>query len=75
MAKFEAPVLLIYGEQTRGGILGPDMAAAAQQQNRQVTASNIPGAGHNIRREQFETFTWVVREFLALAGRRQPLAV
>jgi pimeloyl-ACP methyl ester carboxylesterase len=75
VAQFQVPTLIIYGDPALGSILGPDMAAVAQQQNRLVTALNVPGAGHNIRREQFEVFAWAVREFLAMAGRRQPVAV
>jgi pimeloyl-ACP methyl ester carboxylesterase len=65
VAKFQSPVLLIYGDKELGGIVGPDVAAEAKRINDLVTPVQIPGAGHSIRREQFDDFVSAVREFLA----------
>jgi hypothetical protein len=40
------------------------MAAAMQQQMPQLQIAHIPGAGHSIRREQFDRYIAVVRSFL-----------
>lgn len=65
VAKYEAPVLLVYGNTELGGIVGPDVAAAAHQFNPLVTPVQIPNAGHSVRRESFEAYVAAVREFLA----------
>jgi N-formylmaleamate deformylase len=71
VANFQVPVLLLYGEPERGGIVGPDIAAEARQINRLVEPMQIPGTGHSIRREQLDDYVAVVREFLARLRRRQ----
>jgi N-formylmaleamate deformylase len=60
------PILLITADPERGGIVTPESAqeAATLQPNLQVV--RLSGAGHNIRREQFEGFVQAVRPFLAL---------
>ncbi len=35
------------------------------QANPKITVRHIPGAGHNIRREQLDAYLSAVREFLA----------
>ena len=39
-------------------------AAALAAQNPNITVVHIPGAGHNIRREQFDAFMDAVSAFL-----------
>ena len=46
-------------------MVSPERAAAMQRQLSQMEIAHIPGAGHNIRREQFDRFIEVVRSFLA----------
>jgi pimeloyl-ACP methyl ester carboxylesterase len=43
----------------------PERAVAMQRQMPQMEIAHIPGAGHNIRREQFDRFLEIVRHFLA----------
>jgi pimeloyl-ACP methyl ester carboxylesterase len=71
-AKFEAPVLLVYGDPALGGIIGPDLAAEARRVNPLIQPTQIPGAGHNVRREGFGDFMSAVREFLAAVRRAAP---
>ena len=56
---------LITADLDRGAIMRPEHAAAMQRQLPQLQVAHIPGAGHNIRREQFDRFLEVVRAFLA----------
>lgn len=70
VAKFQVPALLIYGEPQRGGIVGPDIAAEARRINELVEPVQVPDAGHSIRRERFEDYVLVIREFLARLARR-----
>lgn len=62
--RFAEPVLLVRGDPERGGIVGPEVADKAIQLNSLVTVVHLPGAGHNIRREQFEGFVAAVCSFL-----------
>lgn len=62
--KISAPTLLIYGEPERGGLVTPKVADEAMRMNRSIRAVQIQGAGHNIRRENFNDFVSVVRAFL-----------
>lgn len=59
------PALLITADPERGAIVTLEGAAAIQQLIPHLQVVHIPGAGHNIRREQFERFMAVVQEFLA----------
>jgi len=70
VSKFQAPVLLIYGNPALGGIVGADVAAEARRINGLVEPVQIPSAGHSIRREQFAEYVAVLREFLARLQRR-----
>lgn len=65
VSKIEAPVLLIYGNPALGSVVGPDVAAEARRINPLVEPVQIATAGHSIRREQFDEYVAVVREFLA----------
>lgn len=75
VARFKNPALVLYGDQELGGIVGPDMAAAARQANPLMLLRNLPGAGHNVRRERFDAFAWAVREFLAVVLRHEAAVV
>ena len=67
--KFQAPVLLVYGNPALGSIVGPDVAAEAQRLNRLIHPVQIASAGHSVRREQFDAYVDAVREFLAMVQR------
>jgi pimeloyl-ACP methyl ester carboxylesterase len=64
MPRITCPALLITADLDRGAIVRPEMAAAMQQQMPQLQIAHIPGAGHSIRREQFDRYIAVVRSFL-----------
>jgi pimeloyl-ACP methyl ester carboxylesterase len=64
LPRITCPALLISADLDRGAIVRPEMAAAMQQQMPQLQIAHIPGAGHSIRREQFDRYIAVVRSFL-----------
>jgi pimeloyl-ACP methyl ester carboxylesterase len=64
MPRITCPALLITADLDRGALVRPEMARAMQQQVPQLHIAHIPGAGHNIRREQFDRYIAVVRSFL-----------
>jgi pimeloyl-ACP methyl ester carboxylesterase len=66
--RITCPVLLITADQERGGIVTAENAAALQAVVPQAQVVHIPGAGHNIRREQFTRYMDVVRAFLREIG-------
>jgi len=63
-ARIDCPTLLVCGDPDRGAIVTPEIAAQVVAANSAVSTMLIDGAGHNIRREQFERFVEVVGEFL-----------
>jgi pimeloyl-ACP methyl ester carboxylesterase len=62
------PALLITADPEKGAIVKPENAAALQTLVPQMRVVHIPGAGHNIRREQFARYMEVVKSFLADTG-------
>lgn len=58
------PLLLITGDPEEGAIVTPETAAEAKAANLQVQVSQIQGVGHNIRRDDFDTFIQVIKQFL-----------
>ena len=64
MPRITCPALLITADLERGAIVRPEMATAMQRQVPQLHIAHIPGAGHNIRREQFDHYIAAVRSFL-----------
>ncbi len=65
LKKIECPVLIIYGEQELGSMLSDAEAQEARHiLGDQGEVVRIAGAGHNVRREQFQTFMNVVTRFL-----------
>ncbi len=58
------PALLITGDPERGAILDGDGVADLRSRLPRLRVEHIAGAGHNIRRDQFDRFLAVVREFL-----------
>ncbi len=65
MAKVQCPLLMITADNDKGSGVTPEAAAEATRINPLVRFIHIPGAGHNVRREQFEPFVAAVRAFLA----------
>ena len=65
LAKVTCPVLILYGDQELGAIVSDAEAREAQRiLGDQGEVVQIKGAGHNVRREQFQTFMNVVTRFL-----------
>lgn len=58
------PALLLYAEPDRGGGVTAERAAGMQGLVAQLQTVHIPGAGHNIRREQFALYMAAVSRFL-----------
>lgn len=60
----QKPALLITGDVARGVIISPEQAAEAQSLNAKLSVAHIPGAGHSIRRDNFESYMAAVHTFL-----------
>ncbi len=65
LPRITCPALLITADLDRGAMVSPERAAEMHRQLPQLQIAHIPGAGHNIRCEQFDRFLEVVRSFLA----------
>ncbi len=63
--RITCPVLLLTADVERGAIVTPEAAREAASLLPAVRVVHIPGAGHNIRREQYEPVRAAVRAFLA----------
>src|SRR5919199_4256785 len=59
------PTLLVTADVERGAIVSPEVAEEAGRINPNIRVVHVPGAGHNIRREQYAAFQSAVRGFLA----------
>jgi pimeloyl-ACP methyl ester carboxylesterase len=64
LARITCPALLITADPAQGAIITDESAASLQSLVPQLRVAHIPGAGHNIRRDQFERYTDIVRGFL-----------
>jgi pimeloyl-ACP methyl ester carboxylesterase len=58
------PLLLITADTEAGAIVGPELAQEVVQLAPRARVVHIPGAGHSIRREQFDAYVAAVRSFL-----------
>jgi len=65
LPKITCPTLLITADPEKGAIVTPETAQEAARLQPLIQVVRISGAGHNIRREQFEPFLQAVRTFLA----------
>lgn len=64
-ARIACPTLLITGDPDLGALVTPETAAEVARLNPRLKVVRLAGAGHNIRREQFEPFVRAVAGFLA----------
>jgi pimeloyl-ACP methyl ester carboxylesterase len=64
LGSLACPALLLTADPALGAVVTPASAQALQAQVPQLEIAHIPGAGHNIRREQFERYLAAVRAFL-----------
>ena len=62
--KILCPILLITSDPEKGAIVTPEVALEASHMWKNGQIIHIAGAGHNIRREQFERYKDVVTTFL-----------
>ncbi|MDI7276149.1 MAG: alpha/beta hydrolase [Anaerolineae bacterium] len=58
------PTLLVTADPEAGAIVTPEVAREAAELMRDCRVARIAGAGHNVRREQFEQYLAVVSAFL-----------
>lgn len=63
--KVTCPVLMITADLTKGSIVGEKDITILKQGIPQLETMQIDGAGHNIRRDQFEKYIQAVQPFLA----------
>lgn len=59
-----APTLLITADSERGAIVTPNKVEELKERIPHLRVAHIPNAGHNIRRDQFDAYLEVVRNFL-----------
>lgn len=64
LGSITCPVLLLTADLARGAALDQEGIAALQAFVPQLEVAHITGAGHNIRRDQFDRFLETVRAFL-----------
>ena len=62
--RIAAPTLVVHGEAHLGSLITPSIADEARALNPNIRTVEIAGAGHNVRRENFEDFLAAVRAFL-----------
>jgi N-formylmaleamate deformylase len=62
--KIKCPVLLFTGDPLMGAIVTRDTAYELNRMCRKLQIVNVQGAGHNIRRDQFEIYYDVMKRFL-----------
>ncbi len=64
-ARIQCPLLIITADNDKGSMVKPELAEEATRLNSNVRYVHVPGAGHNIRRENYAGFMAAVRAFLA----------
>lgn len=62
--RLTCPTLIVTADAERGGIVTPAIAARARDLNPRCTVAHIPGTGHHIRFEDYETYLQHVQAFL-----------
>lgn len=63
--RVRCPMLVIFSDNDKGGMLTAATVAEAERLNPRVKGVHIGGAGHNIRREQFDAYIKAITAFLA----------
>ena len=64
LARVTCPLLLITADLERGASVAPETADEARRILPTLRVANIAGAGHSVRREQFEAYIAAVKSFL-----------
>jgi len=65
LGQIRCPILLLTADPERGAIITDESASELRRLVPQIQREHIPGAGHNIRREQFSRYMESVNAFLA----------
>jgi N-formylmaleamate deformylase len=65
LGQITCPVLLITADPERGAIVSDEDVAELQKSVPHLKRAHIPGAGHNIRREQFSRYMESLQAFLS----------
>ena len=65
MQQIQCPTLLLTADTDLDGLVSQETALQIAQANEEIKVIHLPGAGHNIRREQYEPFVWTVSGFLS----------
>lgn len=65
IGQITCPTLLVTADVAAGAIVDPATAAQIATLNPQIEVTYIAGAGHNIRRENFDAYLAAVKAFLA----------
>ena len=60
----ECPVMLLTGDKENEVAISPVMAQEVSTLNPNIQIRRLTGAGHNVRRDQFEEYVRLVRDFL-----------
>jgi N-formylmaleamate deformylase len=68
-ARTTCPILVIRADNDRGAMVTPELAAEAARTFANVEIAHVPGAGHNVRRENYDGFMAAVTAFLAKTAR------
>jgi N-formylmaleamate deformylase len=71
LKQITCPVLLVTADPKRGAILTDEDVAELLKSVPHLKRVHIPGAGHNIRREQFSRYLEIVSSFLEQTSLRQ----
>lgn len=64
LSKITCPALLLIADQSAGAILNPEMAGEIASYIPDMHIVKIHGAGHNIRREQYDAYVKAVQQFI-----------
>jgi pimeloyl-ACP methyl ester carboxylesterase len=70
LRRVKCPALLIIGDPQAGALVTQQAALALKEHVPQLQIARVNGAGHSIRRDQFESYLRVVRPFLAEVSAR-----
>ena len=64
-ARVQCPVMIIRADNDKGSMVTPELAAEAARLYPNVEIAHVPGAGHNVRRENYPAFMSTVTDYLA----------
>ncbi len=62
------PTLIVTADTDKGGLVSPEVAAKALELNDLCTVIHVPGTGHHVRFEDYDTYMELVTPFLGEQG-------